>query len=42
MELLDEPVVELKSDLLLFLASNTDIPRGPIVIKTGSPSFDLA
>jgi len=42
MELLDEPVVELESDLLLFFASNTDIPCGPIVIKTGSPSFDLA
>jgi hypothetical protein len=36
-----EPVV-LEAEPLLFIASNTDIPCGPIVITTGSPSFDFA
>ena len=41
-----EPVVpdvfEPEPEPLAFMASNTDIPCGPIVISTGSPSFDLA
>lgn len=38
-----EPVVIFpEADSLSFMASKTDIPRGPIVIRTGSPSFDLA
>jgi len=38
----DEPVVEPDPEVLPFIASNTDMPCGPIVISTGSPSFDLA
>ena len=37
--LLDPTVPEL--DPFTFAASNTDMPCGPIVITTGSPSGDL-
>ena len=41
--LVAEPVVELEFEFeLVSIASNTDMPRGPIVINTGSPSFDFA
>ena len=38
--LLFDPVVP-ELDPLAFIASKTDMPRGPIVITTGSPSGDL-
>src|SRR6516165_9610129 len=47
-ELPAEPVVPVCEDVfepelpLEFMASNTDIPCGPIVIRTGFPSFDFA
>lgn len=42
-ELLAEPVVDLSDpEVFPLFASKTDIPRGPMVISTGSPSFDLA
>lgn len=45
--LLLEPVVldgldVLEPEPLAFMASNTDIPCGPMVITTGFPSFDFA
>lgn len=36
------PVLEAPPELLVFRVSKTDIPCGPMVIRTGSPLFDFA